>query len=317
MQKLEKTFSLNQLTYFVCVAKHLSFRKAAQALGVSQPTLTTQIGALEQTLGMTLFERSRTGTHLSPEGRAILSEAEQVLTRANTFLESAKELAEGENTTYSLGVPPTLGPYLLPHIFPDLHRRYPRLRFYVREAAPQQLYQGLLSGEYDLIMTPLSPNFREDGQIVSHDLFTESLKLVVPSEHRLAGRRAIYAKDLAGEKILTLEDRHQLHHQVLEVCARLGADVARDYEGTSLDTLRQMVVMGMGAAFLPSLYIYSELHNPQALFICELSDQPVYRDHVLAWRNTSPSRNFYRDLAIFIRVLAASHLSEALTFVER
>lgn len=317
MKKLEKTFSLNQLTYFVTVARYLSFRKAAQAMGVSQPTLTTQIAALEQMLGMTLFERSRSGTHLSPEGRAILSEAEQVLTKANTFLESAKELAEGENTTYSLGVPPTLGPYLLPHIFPALHKRYPKLRFYVREAAPQQLHHGLLSGEYDLILTPFAANFRDDGQIMSHALFTESLKLVVPSEHRLAGRQKVYARDLAGEKILTLEDRHQLHHQVLELCAQLGADVARDYEGTSLDTLRQMVVMGMGAAFLPSLYIYSEMHNPQALYICELSDQPVSRDHVLAWRNTSPSRSFYRDLAIFIRVLATSHLSDALTFHEK
>ncbi len=317
MQKLEKTFSLNQLTYFVSVASHLSYRKAAQTLGVSQPTLTAQINSLEQLLGMTLFERSRSGTHLSPQGRALLADAELVLSRATNFLESAKELAEGENTTYSLGVPPTLGPYLLPHIFPALHRRYPKLRFYVREAAPQQLHQGLLSGEYDLIMTPLSDNFRDEGQIVSHRLFSESLKLVVPSEHRLAGRREVFARDLAGERILTLEDRHQLHHQVLEVCARLGADVARDYEGTSLDTLRQMVVMGMGSTFLPSLYIFSELHNPQALFISELQDQPVARHHVLAWRNTSPSRNFYRDLAIFIRVLAANHLSDALSFDDK
>ncbi len=300
--------SLNQIRYFVTVAKHLSYRRAASVLGISQPTLTTQINALEGAVGVPLFERSRSGTLLSPQGKALLEAAEDILQAGQRFAEISRGLSEGEGTTFRLGIPPTLGPYLLPHVLPGLHAQHPHLKFYVREGAPQALHDGLLSGDYDLI---LSPVFEKNSQVVVHPLFTEPLKFVIPSDHRLAGHPMVSPHQLQGEKVLTLEDRHHFHHQVQDVCMRIGANLQRDYEGTSLDTLRQMVVMGMGVAFLPGLYIHSELHKPDALHVCEIDGMPIVRQHSLAWRNTAPGRQSFRALAADMREIIQTRLSDA------
>ncbi|WP_218353190.1 hydrogen peroxide-inducible genes activator [Alteromonas lipotrueiana] len=313
MLSVGKSPSLNQLRYFVTVAKQLNFRRAAHDLGVSQPTLTTQINALETQLGLTLFERSRSGTLLSAHGHALLYHAEQVLKANLHFHEVARNLSDGENTMYRLGIPPTLGPYLLPHILPDIHALKPGLKFYVREAAPDQLFQGLLTGQYDLILSPMS---KSNSQIQSQPLFCEPLKFVMPFDHPQAGKAYIRPEQIRNEQVLALENRHHFHHQVQELCLQLGANVARDYEGTSLDTLRQMVVMGMGVAFLPGLYVHSELHKPEALHVCELADMPVVRQHVLAWRNTSPARAFFRDLSATMRTIIRQRLGDAVTVTE-
>ena len=313
MQLSDKMPSLNQIRYFVMVAKHLNFRRAAQALGISQPTLTSQISTLENTLGITLFERSRSGTLLSPQGKALFESAEEVMQSSLRFSETARDLAGGKGATYRLGIPPTLGPYLLPHILPELHALKPQLRFYVREAAPRQLQQGLFTGEYDLI---LSPSFHQSAQIIAQPLFTEPLKFVLPSDHDMAGSEFIDPALLRGETVLTLEERHHFHHQVQEICLQLGAELHRDYEGTSLDTLRQMVVMGMGVAFLPGLYILSELHKPEALHVCELKNMPIVRQHSLAWRNTAPGRSLFREVASIMRQLIRENLSDAVDVSE-
>ena len=306
----EKSPSINQLVYFVSVAKHQSYRKAATALGISQPTLSNQINALEQLLNIRLFERSRNGTYISAHGKSLLEQAESVLIANSQLLKAAQICAGAENNTYRLGVPPTLGPYLLPKIFAELHKKYPALKFFVREAAPEQLYHDLLHGDFDLI---LSPVLRENSQLVCQPLFSEPLKFVVASDHPLAEHDFIQPEQLVNEKILTLEDKHHFHHQVVDICVKLGADLSHDYEGTSLDTLRQMVVMGMGSAFLPGLYIHSELHEPEALHVCEIAGIPITREHSLAWRNTSPSRQFFRSLAAEIRTLASDKLSTVVT----
>ena len=305
--------SINQIRYFVTVAKHLNFRQAANILGISQPTLTSQINALESHLNLVLFERSRTGTLLSPQGKALLETAEEVIQAGLRFNEIAKDLSEGDVVTFRLGIPPTIGPYLLPRILPELHLRKPGLRFYVREAAPNVLQHGLLHGEYDLILSPLSG---EHTNLITQPLFEEPLKFVIPTDHRLAGKTLVKPSQLAGEKVLTLEDSHHFHHQVQEICNKIGAELQRDYEGTSLDTLRQMVVMGMGVTFLPGLYIHSELHHPEALHVCEIEGMPIQRQHSLAWRNTAPGRQTFRELTALIRDIIHTRLANAITVTQ-
>lgn len=312
MQLNGKNPSINQIRYFVTVAKYLSFRQAASFLGISQPTLTSQINALESHLGLVLFERSRTGTLLSAQGKLLFNAAEEVLAASQRFSETARDLAEGEVITYRLGIPPTLGPYLLPHVLPELHQQKPGLRFYVREAAPQALQHGLLHGEYDLILSPL---VGEHSQLINRPLFKEPLKFVIPSDHPLAGNAFVKPHQLRGAKVLTLEDRHHFHHQVQHICDKIGASLQRDYEGTSLDTLRQMVVMGMGVAFLPGLYIHSELHHPEALHVCEIDSMPIERQHGLTWRNTAPDRKTFREISDIIRHIIATRLSGAVKIV--
>ena len=299
--------TFRQIEYFVTIASHSSYRRAAEELGVSQPALTTQIRALENQLGLSLFERSRAGTLLTPEGRDLLDHARQMLIVMREFQKNAEMISSGMQTTYKLGVTPTLGPYLLPNVLPALHAKHHRLKLYVREAPPQQLLRGLSEGGYDIAIVPL-PVERDDLSV--EPLFIEPLKFVVPADHQLAGNVTVSPHQLRGEKVLTLEGHHHFHHQVQEICRDLGAHLQRDYEGTSLDTLRQMVVMGLGVAFLPGLYVHSEMHNREALHVSELESKPIRRQHGLVWRASAPGRRLYRELAAQIREIVSERLGD-------
>ncbi len=304
--------TIRQVRYFVVVAETLNFRRAAVQLQVSQPTLTHQILALEAALGLELFERSRAGTTLTPAGRELLPNARRTLEEVQELVDHAAALSHGPGGVYRLGVTATLGPYLLPHVLPAIHRRYSALKLYVREAAPRNLETGLVAGEYDLILTPLPV---DEPSLTLVPLFRESLKLVMAADHRLASKTRIDRLDLAGESILTIEEHHHFHQQIRQLCERLGAHVLRDYEGTSLDTLRQMVVMGMGMAFLPELYIRSEIHRPSELRISSVHGEDIFRTHALAWRKSFPAAALFREISQEIRLLAQAKLSNELSLV--
>ncbi len=286
--------SISQLESFVTVAELSSYRRAAERLRTSQPTLTNQILSLEGMMGVQLFERSRAGTLLTAVGRDLLPGARRVLEEVQGLVDQVEATSRGPAGTYRLGVTPTLGPYFLPHVLPAIHRRYSALRLYVREGAPMALEAGLASGDFDLILTALPV---EEPRLTVVPLFREPLKLVLPADHPLAKRSRIDRRDLVGESVLTIESHHHFHRQIADLCERLGAHVRRDYEGTSLDTLRQMVVMGMGVAFLPSLYIRSEIHRPRELRVTSVHGEVIERTHALAWRASSPARTLFGEIA--------------------
>ena len=298
-----------QIEYFIAIADTLSFNRAAQRLNVSQSTLTSQIVSLEESLGLQLFERSRSGTLLTTVGRELHPNALKVIEEFQGFVDRAESMTRGPAGTYRLGVTPTLGPYLLPYVLPALHTRYGALRLSVREDAPRSLEAGLASGKHDLILTALPV---DDSRLTVAPLFREPLKLILPADHRLAERERIHRRDLAGEPVLTIDEHHHFHRQIEELCGRLGAHIRRDYEGTSLDTLRHMVVMGLGIAFLPSLYVRSEIHRPEELRVATLGGETIERTHALAWRAASPARQLFRNIADEIRALVVRDLQGVL-----
>ena len=307
-----RTPTLRQLQYFIAVAEAQTFRKAATRLRLSQPNLTHQVSALEKELSTQLFERTRGGSRLTAAGRALLPSARRVVEELQGFLDQADSFSHGPAGTYRLGVTPTLGPYLLPLVLPEIHRSYEALKFYVREDAPRLLEDDLIAGEYDLILTAL-PLTAGDLSVVP--LFREPLRLVVPAEHRLAKQKRLRPEALRGEDVLTLQEHHLFHHQIRELCEGLGARLLRDYEGTSLDTLRQMVVMGLGLAFLPALYVRSEIHQPAELHVTNLDGQAMHRTHALAWRPSSPNASLFRTIATDLRKLVEERLSDHVELV--
>lgn len=312
--KKNPNVSLRQLEYFIAVAESGSFRRAADKLHVSQPTLTAQIASMENSLGAKLFERNRTGTAQSSLGRELLRHARRVIEEYRGLVDSAASLVGGPAGTFRFGVTPSMGPYLLPHVLPDIHREFAAVKFYLREGLPRALQEDLTSGQYDFIITPL-PAALEN--VTVEPLFREQLKLVVPSDHRLAGRTRITRNDMIGEEVLTLQDHDVLHMHIQRLCDHLGAEVNRQYEGTSLDTLRQMVTMGMGLAFLPALYIHAEIRPGEGLSVLTLSDDAVMREHAMLWRRTSPSRQLFREIATRLRSLIKSKLRNVVTTVQR
>ena len=298
--------SLKQLQYFAAVAEYGSFRQAAFRLGITQPTLSNQIAIMEKALKIHLFERTRKGINITPQGRELLLSARRVLEEAQGFLSQSAILSGGGIGTFRLGVTPTLGPYLLPHILTPIHNKYTDLKLYVRENAPSELETGLINGQHDLILTTLPIM---SSELVVAPLFREPIKLALARDHRLAARLTINREDLLGEPVLTISEHHLFHRQITELCEQVGAHVLRDYEGTSLDTLRQMVVMGMGVAFLPALYAKSEIRNEEELRVADVDGINVVRNHALVWRNTSPASIFYRQLSEEIKSMIETNLA--------
>ena len=299
-------FSLKQLQYFAAVAEYGSFRQAAFRLEITQPTLSNQIATMERRLKVQLFERTRKGINTTPPGRELLLSARRVLEEAQGFTTQAALLSGGGIGTYRLGVTPTLGPYLLPHILSPIHNKYTELKLYVRENPPSDLETGLINGQHDLILTTLPIM---SSELLVAPLFREPLKLALARDHRLAKRAIIKRADLLGEPVLTISEHHLFHRQITELCEQVGAPVLRDYEGTSLDTLRQMVVMGMGIAFLPALYAKSEIRDKEELRVADVEGIGVVRNHALVWRNTSPASSFYRQLSDEIKTIIESSLA--------
>ena len=304
MSGLER-LTFKQIRYFQAIAEAGSFRRAADRLGVKQPTLTVQIAALEAALATTLFERHRSGVVMTPAARELLPRARRIAEEMKGFTDQA--LGVSGQSTYRLGVTPTLGPYLLPRVLPAVHQRFEDLRLYVREAIPAQLASDLKSAAHDVVLTTL-PLQGDELEVIP--LFRESLKLALPLEHPLASKGVVSGEDLVGEAVLTIDEQHLYHRQVSALCESLGATVNRDYEGTSLDTLRQMVVMGMGITFLPSLYVASEIGESDTLRITDVKGVNMNRDHALAWRRRSPARVVFRQLAEAMKAILDEQLAD-------
>jgi len=290
--------SLKQLRYFLVSARHKSLRQAAIELKITQPSLSAQLKGLEEALGIELFERSRGGVTLTPMGRDLVSEARQAVNAAEAIMEAANFARRGPTGTFRLGVIPSLGPYCLPFILPAVRHAYRMVKFFVREAVASDLAEGLRSGNYDLILTSLP---FQDPTFTVVPLIREPIYLVVNAGHPLARNDTISADQLAGLEILAMEEHHMFHKQVEELCRKFNANLLRDYEGTSLDAIRQMVYMDMGGAFLPALYIRSEIRDTDALRVLNIEGESIYRIHALAWRNTTPLRGFYRGLSAFFQ----------------
>ncbi len=290
--------TLKQLRYLVAVAETLHFRRAAEMSHVSQPTLSGQLRELEERLGVQLVERSRSKVILTPLGRQIAERAKTVLRDVQDVVELAKQGQAPLGGTIRVGVLQSLGPYFLPHILPELHGRYRDLKLYVREGMPTALLERLDQGNLDMLFFPLPV---QGAELRSVRLFREPLWVVVPGEHRLASRETIRRSDLEGETFLTLERGHRLHDQVRALCEQYGAKLSLDYEGTSLDTLRQMVAMGMGLSLLPALYVRSEVLHDRQVVAREVKSGVPHRMIGMVWRRHSGRQEEYETLAGQIR----------------
>ncbi|MEZ5850814.1 MAG: LysR substrate-binding domain-containing protein [Hyphomicrobiaceae bacterium] len=288
--------SLRQLEYLVAIADTLHFKRAAERCNTTQPTLSEQLKTLEDRLGCQLVERSRSRVVMTPLGHQIVDVARRMLRDAGEIKMLATSGGRELSGLLRLGLPPTIGPYLLPHVLPALHKAYPSLKLYVREGFAEDLPRLLEDGRLDVVISLLPlPN----AELSTAALFREPLVLAVASDHPLATRGSIRKEDLAGEDMLALGPGHQLHEAVLSLCTEFGAKMRYDFEGTSLDTLREMVVMGLGITFLPGLYAKREIENDPSLKILRIEGRAIYRTVGIAWRKTSARQTDYERLAEF------------------
>ena len=285
-------FSTKQLRYLVDLSITGSIRKTAQRHGVSQPALSAQLKSLENALGVKLAERSTSGVALTPTARQMIDVAIAILDQVKTLDDLARQGPSGG--ILKLGVKATLGPYIMPSIIKHLHAEHPSLRLFITEGPPLDLEEELAAGKHDIILAQLpiaGPGFHATR------IFREPLFLAVAADDPLASEKAFKPSDLGGRDVLTLSPRFHLHEQVLRLCEENGANLMRDYEGTSLDALRQMVGMGLGVTLLPALYVASEVRRGDDVVAIPQEKMSFYRSIGVVTRK-SARRTLAYDLFV-------------------
>lgn len=286
--------SVQQLRYLATLVDMRHFRRAAEACHVTQPTLSAQIKNLEAKLGGTLVERGRSPVVITPLGEAVAAHARRVLREIDEIRTLAMLHRGVLQSTIKVGVVQSLGAYLFPLIVPELHRTHPNLKLYVREGLPTHLLEALEAGALELLLFPLPI---QNAAFETHTLFREPILTVMPQDHPFAAQTEIAQERLEGETILALEPGHKLYEQVVQLCAQYGARLSHDYEGTSLDTLRQMVAMGMGLSLMPALYVKSEVAHQDVVTARPFRGTPPGRTIGMVWRSGTSRADEFLELA--------------------
>lgn len=289
--------NIRDLEYLVALAEHRHFRRAADACNVSQPTLSGQIRKLEDELSAMLLERTSRKVLFTQAGLLLVDQARRVLREVKVLREMASQQGESMSGPLHIGLIPTVGPYLLPHIIPMLHRQFPKLEMYLHEAQTQQLLIQLESGKLDCVILAL---VKETEPFIELPLYDEPMKLAVYSDHPLAKREKIVMGELSGERMLMLEDGHCLRDQAMGFCFEAGANEDAHFKATSLETLRNMVAAGSGITLLPNLAIPKERERDGVCYVPCIQPEPK-RTVALIYRPGSPLRNRYEQLAETIK----------------
>ena len=245
--------TLNELRYVVAVARERHFGRAARSCFVSQPTLSVAVKKLEEELGVVLFERGPSEVVLTPVGKQVVDQAQQVLEAADRVRQIA---AEGHNHLIEplrIGVILTVGPYLLPHLIPILREQVPDMPIIVEEGFTNDLRIRLKQGSLDAII--VSNPFVEPG-VETAVMYHEPFVVVVPGSHALAASKAVDSDVLGRETVLLLGQGNCFRDQVLDACPACQRQVGRDnlqktLESGSIETIRHMVASGVGITVLP------------------------------------------------------------------
>lgn len=285
--------SFRQLEYVVAVHDLRHFGRAARHCHVSQPTLSVQVSLVEKGLGMPLFERTPSDVVPTPAGERLARGARLLLASFAELLEDVSAQGSALGGRIRLGTPPTFGPYFLPRLLPGLHERYPELQVYVREDSPAAVEAAVADGALDCGLGP-SP---ERPGLAFRRIGREILYLGVPAEHPLAARRSVSPAGLRGEKLLALGRGHRLLENVRHLAEASGARIVDDFEGTSLDAIRQMVSIGMGMSLFPQLYARAEFRQADDVKLLELEGWNERRDVGFCWREGSGRDRHYLALA--------------------
>jgi len=277
---------LKDLRYLVAVADQRHFSRAAAACCVSQPTLSTQLHKLEQSLGVQLIERRPRQVSLTEAGREIAERARAMLAGGEAIVALAQARRDPLAGQLRVALLPTVGPYLLPAVAPRLRRALPRLELMLYEYPTAPMLERLDGAQLDMGILAL-PLPGGDGPFVTRELYCEPFVLALPEAHALAARAHLSLADLRGETLLLLEDGHCLREQALAICSRSGVREKQDFRATSLETLRQMVAAGAGVTLLPTLATRGAYSHARGVAVRPFARPAPVRHIGAVWRRSS------------------------------
>lgn len=290
--------SLRQLSYLLALAKELNFTRAAQACFVGQSTLSAGLKELEEGLGIQLVERDRQNVSITPAGMEVLERAKIILTASEDLVEFAGASGKPMTATIRLGVIPTIAPFLLPTVLPEVRKRFPDLKIALREDLTANLLARLAEHKLDFALIALP--YDVTGLLVE-ELFDDEFWLVArEGDPALKGKEVTLPAKMA-ERLLLLEEGHCLREHSLQACRKADIRKNEAMEATSLLTLLQMVESGFGIALLPNMAVNSSLLNHSDLVAKAMAAPAPKRVIALVARSSTAHREEFAALSSCIR----------------
>ncbi len=298
---MKDRLSIRQLESLVAVAEHGNFRKAATALGITQPALSAQVQLAEATLGLQVFERDRRSVLVTSAGEDIVDRCRLALTAIDEVSEVARNRGKPLVGELRLGVIPTVAPYWLPTLLSALRKAFPQLRLILREEQTSRLLELLHGGQIDCAFLALPVS----GDLTSAPVAREEFLVAAPKNADILKHGAkLQLRDLAGQEVLLLEDGHCLRDQALAVCERGGAVEPLEVRATSLPTLVQMVAGGLGITLLPEAAVETLAPRRGPVATARFARPSPARNLGLVWRTSSARLREFRLLADTFREAA-------------
>ena len=270
--------TLAQLRTFVTIAENKHFGTAAQKLRISQPSLSQALVALEQGLEIQLIERSTRKVIVTSAGERLLPYAKATLEAADIFLTHARGTHGELAGPLTIGMIPTVTPYVLPQILTDIKTQFPDLEPRIVEEQTTHLTQKLRDGQLDMAIIALPA---EGSGLVSVPLYRERFSIVLPEGHPLSGHTDVTLAQIKDLELLLLDDGHCLRDQIMDLCRRADlnpSDATNSItRASSLTTIIQLVLGGLGSTLLPESAIATEYTNDKLSLA-------TFRDDVIAER---------------------------------
>jgi LysR family transcriptional regulator, hydrogen peroxide-inducible genes activator len=276
--------NLKDLKYLVALADTGHFGRAAERTFVSQPTLSAQLKKLEQYLGVKLVERHPKNVQLTDVGKQVVARARRMLNEGDEIIALARNNTDPLAGKLKVALIPTVGPYLLPRVMQKIRKSLPNLGLMLYERQTEDLLKRLRDGELDLGIVALPVEL--EG-LEARALYQEDFTVALPNSSPLAQKSSIKVADLKGQTLLLLEDGHCLRDQALEVCSRVDIREAEDFRASSLETLRHMVVAGLGVTLMPELAVESPFGSQRGLTIRQFAKPAPSRTVGAVWRKSS------------------------------
>ncbi|VVE80461.1 LysR substrate-binding domain-containing protein [Pandoraea sputorum] len=246
---------LRHLRYFVTVAEELHFSRAAQRLNIGQPPLSMQIRALEDELGVPLFERSQRRVFLTPAGRAFLVRARQILADAEAARLEVQQIAgldAGElRIAFTTSAPMT---NLMKRVLTTYRQRYPRVTLTLSEAPSERQREALIERTLDIGLLRQAENAPPVAGLSFETLIDEALVVVLHQGHALAKHASVSIADLANEAFIMHPNGvgTAVDGQILRMCERAGFTPRVVQEARESTTIVALAASGLGVAVLPA-----------------------------------------------------------------
>jgi LysR family hydrogen peroxide-inducible transcriptional activator len=289
--------TLKQLQYLVALHDHGHFGRAAESCFITQSTLSASLRELEALLGSTLVERTRRVVRFTQLGQRIVVKARRVLHEAEELADMARAEREPLTGELRLGVIPTIAPFLLPSLLPQLRAEWPNLKLYLREETSQVACDSLHRGQLDCVLLALP---FACGDTDMEELFDDDLLVAFPADEEPTGA-SVAPDDIAAGRLLLLEDGHCLKDHALSACNRPELRASATMMGTSLHTLVQMVDNGLGVTMVPKMAIDAGLLAGTAVTVRPLRAAHAARRIALLWRKGSPRVDEFRLMGEALR----------------